>query len=213
MLSSIRGVDDQLFLWFNQVAIDSAPLHGAAVSYAKYAVVLFGVLLVLVLVWARHRSSRVLAVAVWTPVATLLAVALNQPLGHAVHEVRPYVRFPSALRLASVTSDFSFPSDHSVMVGAVTAGMFLVSWRAGVLSAAIGILLGVARVYIAAHYPWDIVAGFAFGAVVCLVGWWLLHRPLIAATSWGRSRTWLAGWFSFDSGMQRQVHDRDVVAL
>ncbi len=38
--------------------------------------------------------------------------------------------------------------------------------------------MAFARVYIAAHYPHDVVAGLAFGALVVLVGWWLLGGVL-----------------------------------
>lgn len=34
-------------------------------------------------------------------------------------EARPYVTHPQILRLADVTTDFSFPSDHAVLAGAV----------------------------------------------------------------------------------------------
>jgi membrane-associated phospholipid phosphatase len=54
--------------------------------------------------------------------------------------------------------------------------------------AALATLIAFSRVYIAAHYPWDVVAGLAFGALVAVLGWWLLRRPLIAVTVWLRRR-------------------------
>ena len=44
---------------------------------------------------------------------------------------RPYQTHPWLLVLASRTSDFSFPSDHAVMAGAVAAGLLLVSRLTG----------------------------------------------------------------------------------
>jgi undecaprenyl-diphosphatase len=38
--------------------------------------------------------------------------------------------------------------------------------------------MGFARVYIAAHYPQDVLAGFALGALVTLVGYILVRRLL-----------------------------------
>jgi membrane-associated phospholipid phosphatase len=64
------------------------------------------------------------------------------------------------------------------MAGAVVAGVFLVSWRLGCVAAAAAAVLAFARVYVGAHYPGDVVAGLAFGAVVALLGWWLLRRVL-----------------------------------
>jgi len=42
-------------------------------------------------------------------------------------------------------------------------------------------------VYIAGHYPLDVLAGPAFGAAVALGGWLPLRRPLLA-TSTERTR-------------------------
>jgi membrane-associated phospholipid phosphatase len=119
-----------------------------------------------------------MAAALWSGVGTLVAVAANQPIVHRVHEARPYTVHPHILVLAHHSADFSFPSDHAVMAGAVTAGLWLVSKRLGAVAAVAALLMGVARVYIAAHYPHDVLAGLALGAGVVLIGWLLLSRPL-----------------------------------
>jgi undecaprenyl-diphosphatase len=42
--------------------------------------------------------------------------------------------------------------------------------------------MACARVYIAAHYPWDVAAGLAFGAACTWVVWFLLRGPLTTLT-------------------------------
>jgi undecaprenyl-diphosphatase len=65
------------------------------------------------------------------------------------------------------------------MVGAVTAGLWLVHRRLAVLAAVAAVVMAFARVYIAAHYPQDVLAGLALGAVIGLLGFYLA-RPLLA---------------------------------
>jgi len=48
------------------------------------------------------------------------------------------------------------------------------------------VLLAAARVYTAAHYPWDVLAGLVLGSAVALLGWLLLAVPLTALTGWLR---------------------------
>lgn len=121
-----------------------------------------------------------MAAALWAGAGTLLAVAMNQPLVHGFHEARPYTTHHHILVLASHSADYSFPSDHAVMAGAVTAGLWLVDRRLGMLASIAALLMAFARVYIGAHYPHDVVAGLAVGAFVVLLGWALVARPLTA---------------------------------
>ena len=69
------------------------------------------------------------------------------------------------------------------MGGAVAAGLLLVRRRLGLLAALAAAVMAFARVYIGAHYPWDVLGGLAFGAVVVLLGWVLLGRPLTSLTA------------------------------
>lgn len=195
-MDSLRHADDWLMLAVNELAKDTPWLHAVVLAYASYGVVLFGLLLLLGLLYARHRSSAALAAAGWAGLATVLAVALNQPLGQRVGEARPYAVHPGLLRLASPTADFSFPSDHCVMAGAVAVGLLLVSRRLGLVAVVLAVLMAFARVYIAAHYPWDVAAGLLFGAGVALLGWLALRLPLTWATERLRGQWGLRSLFT-----------------
>ncbi len=185
-MNQLRLLDDRVLLAVNAWALQTPALHGPVLAYAGYGVVLFGALLVAALVLSRHGASRDLAASGWAAVAMLLAVAVNQPVGRLFGETRPYAAHPGILRLADVTTDFSFPSDHAVMAGAVTAGLFLAHRRLGAVAAVAALLMAFSRVYIAAHYPWDVLAGLVLGASVALLGWLLLATPLTALTRWLR---------------------------
>jgi membrane-associated phospholipid phosphatase len=197
-VNGLRSFDDRLLLDANDVARHTGWLHPVVVAYAAYGVVLFAVLLIAALAAARRARSRTLAAAAWAAVATLLAVGINQPIGSAIGEGRPYAQFPRLLVLATRTSDFSFPSDHAVMAGAAATGLWIVSRTLGIVAAVLAVLMAVARVYIAAHYPWDVVAGLALGAVVAGLGWLLLRVPLTALAAWLRNRPGLRAAFAED---------------
>ncbi|MFE9692092.1 phosphatase PAP2 family protein [Micromonospora sp. NPDC005806] len=172
-------MNTRLFLEINDLARATPWLHAPMVGYAKYGVVLFAVLLLAGWWTARLRGAG-LPAAIWAPIGMLLAVAVNQPIVALVHEPRPYTTLSGILVLADRSTDPSLPSDHATMAGAIAAGLLLVSWRLGLLATAAAALMGFARVYIAAHYPFDVLAGFALGATVTLLGYLVARGPITA---------------------------------
>ncbi|MGN6251532.1 MAG: phosphatase PAP2 family protein [Marmoricola sp.] len=185
-------LQERLFGGVADVSRHTAWLHGFFSVYAKDGVVLFALLLLGGWWIARSRGDVTgTARALSAPVGMLVAIGLNQPLGHLVAEPRPYVALRHVTVLVGRTSDFAFPSDHAVMAGAVAAGVLLVDRRLGVLASVLAVLMAFARVYVGAHYPLDVVAGLALGALVVVAGYAALRRPLeraVAALSGTRLR-------------------------
>lgn len=202
-------MDVGLFEQVNRFAVATPWLHAAVSGYAAYGVSVFAVLMLLGW-WNARRSDHPgrVATAVLVPVGTLVAIGVNQPLVALFHEARPYTSHPGILVLASRSADFSFPSDHSVMAGAAAAGLWLVSRRLGILTTLAALVMGFSRVYIAAHYPHDVLAGLVLGAAVAIavqliarglttrlvvaIGHTAL-RPLVAATPPVAGRPVVAG--------------------
>jgi undecaprenyl-diphosphatase len=170
--------DTSLFLEINQFAGQTAWLHAPLTLYAAYGILLFAGLLAAGWFVARREGAARMAALGWAGLGTVVAVALNQPLVQLFHEARPYTNLHEILVLAQRSTDFSFPSDHSTMAGAVTAGLFLVDPILGWVSLVLALVLAFARVYIGAHYPYDVLAGLFVGAAVVLLGYPVVRKPL-----------------------------------
>ncbi|MDX6287849.1 MAG: hypothetical protein QOG53_3334 [Frankiales bacterium] len=196
--STIEG-DRAGFLDVNEWARDTTWLHGPMKFFASYGVVLFAAFLLVGYLIARRSGQRdKVALALWVPLGTLLAVAVNQPIANGVGEQRPFAVFPHALVLAHRSTDASFASDHATMAGAVALGLLLLSWRLGIAALAAALLMAFARVYVGAHFPVDVIAGLLLGATVTAAGWFIL-RPLLVRIVAGIAHTPLRPLVTIDT--------------
>ena len=166
----MANVDRSLYKVMNRFADRTAWAHGVVRFYAKDGVILFAILLLAA--WWSGRTSTTpivgVGMAVWAGAGALLALAINQPIGAAIGRARPYTVIPDMHLLVDRTRDFSLASDHATIAGAVAAGIWLVNRRLGLVAALATLAMALARVYVGAHYPGDVVAGMALGAVVVI---------------------------------------------
>jgi len=178
----LRNLDARLFRAINHFADRTSWAHGTIAAYAKAGIVVFAALLLAG--WWTARSADgpdQMARVLWAGAGALVALGVNQVVGGLVDRARPYETLADVHVLIARTTDFSFPSDHAVTVGAVATGLFLANRRLGVLTGVLALLMAAARVYVGAHYPGDVVAGLLLGAVVVAVGG-LAGIPLLRAT-------------------------------
>jgi membrane-associated phospholipid phosphatase len=180
--SGVQGWDMSLFLAVNHLARHTGWMHAPVLAYAvDVAIALFALLLVASWWLARQRRDpAVMAACLWAVAGAGVARGIALPVSYAVAEARPWQILPHALILAGHSATSSFPSYDAVMAGAVTAGLFVVSRRLGIIAAAAAVLLCFGRVYIGAHYPRDVVGGLLLGAAVVLAGDLIVRVPLAA---------------------------------
>lgn len=167
------GLDGDLYRAVNGFARDTGWLHPFFEPYALWGGPVLIVLL-LVLAWWRARSrpeaTYWVATSVLTGVGAVVAVLANQHLiSPAIARVRPCAVMPHAEVLLTCTSDYSMPSDHCMIAGAMAAGLWLLSRRLGAVATALAVLLAFGRVYVGVHYPSDTVVGLLLGAAIGLV--------------------------------------------
>jgi undecaprenyl-diphosphatase len=162
-------MDASLYRAVNRLAQRTGWLHPAATAFAKYGIALFAGALLVAWWQARQREGTTSVAAVVCAVAAVFAaLGAAQLVGHAVGRARPYDAIASVRVLVPRTRDFSFPSDHATVAGAVAAGLWLVDRRLGRLVAGLAVVMALSRVYVGAHYPGDVVAGLALGAAAAL---------------------------------------------
>lgn len=125
----------------------------------------------------RARLLALLAVAVLAIVAGRAAALLLPYRARPLHDVGLDLRLPEGMAAGTLDGWSSFPSDHAVLYAALVTGFWMIRRGAGVLALLHALLVvAFARVYLALHFPTDILGGAAIGGIVALT----LMGPLTA---------------------------------
>jgi len=138
-------------------------IEGVTELASTLIVVVFTILLIVFFAMRRH----------WINIGVLLAAVIGEPVlvgqlkslfGRARPDIVPH--FIEA-------SSFSFPSGHASTAAAfylTVAALLMLEFRSAriiiiSLAAAVIFLIGFSRIYLGVHYPSDVLAGWAIGAV------------------------------------------------
>ena len=178
----VRYVADHRIAWLTTVMRDVTWLGSTAVLIP---------LTVAAALLLRRRTRS------WAPSAQLAislagAVALYDVIKPLVGRPRPRIG-----QLVSVATGYAFPSGHAtqtaavgvtlaILVSALTTSwpMKVMTWSAALL---VALVVGFSRVYLGVHWPTDVLAGYALGALwatlCCLTVKLVVPRPRAPVTA------------------------------
>lgn len=174
--SSSASLDYALFRAVNGLAGRGGALDAMMIGSAKYLPIVFALALVaLWLTWsARNQRAALLA-----GVSALIALGLGQIIGKAFPRPRPYLSH-AVNQLIPPSLDTSFPSDHAILGFAVAVMIWKYNRKAGAVLLVLALLIAIARIFVGAHYPGDVLGGAVLGALTSVTLAVLSERRPIA---------------------------------
>lgn len=142
-------------------------------------------IVMLLLVWRRMQVGKgavPLILSLYTFVLGVTLAVATAALAKAMFALpRPFLVLGDAVyRAASVPdSRYTMPSGHSVYVGVLVAALWpILGWPGRIALLLFATLVGWSRIVLGAHFPVDVLAGFALGWL-CVVVAGLLARQFV----------------------------------
>ncbi|CAL9489676.1 hypothetical protein SUDANB95_03191 [Actinosynnema sp. ALI-1.44] len=169
---SVEDVPDVSAAWYLDLAGLGAaapePVRVVAAIATEAVIGVFAVLFVLVWWRARGWDAAAMARALVGPVVTVVAYLVSEGVKGVWREDRPCRVLGEVATVVPCpgVGDWSFPSNHATIAGAAAVALAWSGWRVGW---GLALVAAASRVFVGVHYPHDVVAGLALGAVVALL--------------------------------------------
>ncbi|MCB0378270.1 MAG: phosphatase PAP2 family protein [Bdellovibrionales bacterium] len=163
--------------WLDQFLPAITDLH-------KEPIVAYAVLPLILLIWVFKKRTQ----ALQTLLGLILVIACTDNINHRIlkplfqRERPPVVEHQIQLRTDRF-GGFSFPSNHATNNFAGATFLSLTYPLASPIFFLIAFLVGLSRVYVGVHYPFDILAGGLWGAAFAYLFFKVWH-PLMTHVHW-----------------------------
>jgi membrane-associated phospholipid phosphatase len=167
--------DESLFRAINRLAGQSAVLDWLALTLSNGGLLWApGILLGLYWLWLSWREMAIAAPLLAASIGMLDFVGAR--IKDLVARPRPCMALSDIQQIEACGRVFSFPSNHAINTATVAGFLQVLYPRSGWISWPLVVLIGLARVYIGAHYPTDVIAGWLIGGLCGAGAAWLLKQ-------------------------------------
>lgn len=142
------------------------------IFFAKYLyllIVLIGIIFVLQNYLKKKKNALALALLSFPTVLIIAKIS-----SYFFYDTRPFV-VHHFIPLVEHAADNGFPSDHALLSFAIASMVFIFNKRLGLILFALGLLVGISRVYVGIHNLIDILGSLIISIVVSIIFNYLLR--------------------------------------
>lgn len=173
----LHKIDRELFTFLNSYY--HSPTLDAVMQFLTGAMVwwvAFGVIVAYCLYRRNWKSLQLTAVLL---VSVIIADVLTfRVLKPAFGRTRPCYQHATRMIMPSCGSEFGMPSNHAANAMAAATVVSLAYPIVAPAAVFVAFLVGLSRIYVGVHYPFDVMAGFLVGMLSAAIAFTLFQMLL-----------------------------------
>jgi undecaprenyl-diphosphatase len=170
MLDYLRHIDQQTFLSVYNYVNQIDWLGSLSFYIARYGILIFIILIVYLFYRAgdEEQKARDRRAILYIFISLALAFLADEILNLLKVRHRPFVSFPDRVAKLNVIQDLtSFPSTHTIFVFAISVSLWISKFKKlAVPLMFLSLLVGLSRIAVGVHYPFDILGGMILGIFI-----------------------------------------------
>lgn len=174
-LTRALSISDRKLFYFLNTYMKCKVLDKLMLYITQLGGVIFTVSLTLLLIVFSKRGIRGLGFEVLIALSTTTLVV--QLIKKIVSRERPYNKLEDINTFNLEFKDYSFPSGHTAASFSIATILYLNIPQLMIPVMLLAFLVGVSRIYLAVHYPSDVVVGLVVGFFISkLIHVYIMHR-------------------------------------
>ncbi|MDQ0268420.1 undecaprenyl-diphosphatase [Cytobacillus purgationiresistens] len=172
----MNEVNISLFRAINDLGFEYPSLNSLFIFIAEYTVYALA-LLTLIYWFTRKEKNRYMILT--AGFAFILAEILGKLAGKLHFNYQPFVELSNVNLLIDKAANNSFPSDHTILFFSFCVAFWLFN-KKNFAWLILAILVGISRVWVGVHYPFDVLVGALLAALSAVFMYYLLPRlPIV----------------------------------
>jgi undecaprenyl-diphosphatase len=167
-------VDALVFRFINNMAEKNEIVDETMKLISSYAIYVLIASFIIALIFKSFRTYGVLGFF-----STAVGMIINMIIANIIYRDRPFVTYDDVHLLLEKGVSASFPSDQATVAFVWAFVIISYNRKIGVVCLIIALLVGISRIYVGHHYPFDILGGMIIALLSTqFIKWVITSRSL-----------------------------------